>query len=167
MRMQEQMSGTGGSLSIFSKPEYILLFVKHVLDSITRTPSPPPKPLQEDKAGKSLTKEDLRFIPAQGLLSDDDSNDDGDESNVATAPDSEMLETAINLISSILDGSSLHLIHSLFDHVNTRSQSIQHFRQVYSQFSAISRPCFCTSSMMSRILFRNWQRRRDWLSLRV
>jgi hypothetical protein len=105
--MQSQLSDSNSTSNILRKPEHILTFVKHVLES-SNTSSKPMTPRRVPTMQDSLRMEDLRIVDANDTLSDRDDSDDEDPIN-AVSTDDEMIETAINLVLSILEGELTRL----------------------------------------------------------
>jgi hypothetical protein len=104
IQIQDQLSGENRSLNVFEKPEHVLSFVKHVLDSVNATPLEP-KPQRDDRAKTCLTLDDLRFVPEHDDDLSDGSDPEDETSNAALTPDDDMTETSINLVLSILEGT--------------------------------------------------------------
>jgi hypothetical protein len=99
------MSKDDSSSSILSKPEHVLTFIKHALQSYTMqdaASSVDPNPHQ------GLTMDDLRIVPEEDP--DDDSGTEGDSDDETPSlqgarPNDEMTITALNLLLSVLEGA--------------------------------------------------------------
>ncbi|EGN93069.1 hypothetical protein SERLA73DRAFT_163744 [Serpula lacrymans var. lacrymans S7.3] len=100
IQMQSQLAGNASS-NILSKPEHILLFVKHALEpSDVGQPEGQSREPQGSMHGLSL--KDLRIVPEE----DDDSlqdSDSDDETPEHGGLDYEMIETAVNLLLATLE----------------------------------------------------------------
>ncbi|KAJ3561227.1 hypothetical protein NP233_g10321 [Leucocoprinus birnbaumii] len=100
MQMQKQLS-VGSTSNILKKPQQMLLFIYHVLESAS---SVTPEPQQ---AGRSKPDEVFRIVPSAPETEDEeayegDSDDDMPDSE-AIRPDDELIETAINLLLSVME----------------------------------------------------------------
>jgi hypothetical protein len=97
--MQTQLSDGKTSSNILCKPAHLLSFIKHVLDPVN------PGPLKTHNGGKSDSVLRIDGISSREVESelDDDSDDEMPGSEVVGA-DHEMIETALNLLLSILEG---------------------------------------------------------------
>jgi hypothetical protein len=97
--------------NILGKPEHILSFIKHALQNdTTLQDSVSKRTSQKSGARQGLTMGDLRIVPQDEQDEDlDDTGDDSDdetlESEVAQ-PNDEMTITALNLLLSLLEGTS-------------------------------------------------------------
>lgn len=115
--MQTQLSEGGASSNILSKPEHILSFVKHALETANTTTAPvAPRPPRRDT---TLRMEDLRMVPEDEDSSDEGDNDDNEDDapgSKAVSPDNEMTDTAVNLLLSILEGTYFLPIWILLSH---------------------------------------------------
>ena len=108
------MSKDDSSSNILSKPEHILTFIKHALQSDTTqdaASSVDPSPRQ------GLTMDDLRIVPKEDP--DDDSGTEGDSDDETPSlqgarPNDEMTITALNLLLSVLEGA---LLPNTFEHI--------------------------------------------------
>ncbi|KII94758.1 hypothetical protein PLICRDRAFT_33568 [Plicaturopsis crispa FD-325 SS-3] len=105
IQMQTHLAEGNASSNILSKPEHILSFVKHALQSAA-TSSPQDDHRENTKNGHGLKMEDLRIVPEDDTdeLDDGDSDDEAPESGGA-AVDNEMIDTAINLLLSVLEAN--------------------------------------------------------------
>ena len=101
------------SSNILGKPEHVLTFIKHALqseDTASKQVSVDPSPRQR------LTIDDLRMVPEEGP--DDDSDKDGDsDDEISGLPgarsNDEMTITALNLLLSVLEGALICLLAPL------------------------------------------------------
>ena len=109
--MQTQMADGPATTNILNKPEHILTFVKHVLDSvIASSPQPQPSEVKATKVGIGLN--DLRIVDDEveeeelPYEEEGDSDDEVEDSSAKPKlpPDDEMTSTALNLLLSILEG---------------------------------------------------------------
>ena len=99
---------TGGdsSFNILQKPDQILAFVKHALDSARekQTSRPPATPVRAPKR-QGLGLADLRIVGDEDEdMLDDDSDDDSDDEEGGMDSEEEMTSTALNLLLSVLEG---------------------------------------------------------------
>ena len=94
MQMQAQMT-EGDKSNILRKPDHLLTFILHVLQSsqITVPGEPIPRRARDDMIDADSDDEGL----------EGDSDDDAPGSEVI-GPDDELIETAITLLLSILEG---------------------------------------------------------------
>lgn len=108
VQMQNQMSASDSSLDILKKPDHVLSFIKHALQSsqqasATRTPSRP-------ATASGLKLEDLRIVDADDEGVEPDSEADSDDEDEPSVPregsDEEMTSTAVTLLLSVLEGES-------------------------------------------------------------
>jgi len=108
--MQMQMSG-GGSKSILNKPEHILSFVKHALETgtVTSMPSSVHKKSETQKT-RGLTVNDLRIVDDEEDRATDSDSDDEVPGLEGVRSDDEMTATALNLLLSVLEGMSTFYI---------------------------------------------------------
>lgn len=114
MQIQSHLSGDSARSNILKKPDHILSFVKHALESAFE----PPKSAVQGSRGHhgGLNVEDLRIVDTPEEEVDGDS-DDEDLPGGSGNGDEEMTVTAINLLLSILEGMyshhiGIHLPHS-------------------------------------------------------
>lgn len=99
--------------NILSRPEHVLTFIKHALQSDTMqdaASSADPSPRQ------GLTMDDLRIVPEENP--DDDSGTEGDSDDETPSlqgvrPNDEMTVTALNLLLSLLEGGQPYFQTSL------------------------------------------------------
>lgn len=104
LQMQNQLSADSSSSNILRKPDHILVFIKHALESAQPvTPSAQAGRRHEDKTG--LRMEDLRIIPEkEEEVEEGDSDDETPDAGPSGSSDQEMIVTAVNLLLSILEG---------------------------------------------------------------
>ena len=94
MIMQMQMRLSEGTTSnILRKPDHLLSFIFHVLDAASMTL----------EAGADAGPHRRPRSPVEDILEDADSDDEAPDSEVI-GPDDELIETAITLLLSILEG---------------------------------------------------------------
>lgn len=110
MQMQKFLS-EGTTSNILKKPQQLLAFIHHVLESANTSNSSP----SESRHTKwSNLEEKLRITPVAPEVEgeeDGDSDDDMPGSEIIR-PDDELLETAISLLLSVLEGKfSLFFTH--------------------------------------------------------
>ena len=107
--MQNQISTGDSSLDILKKPDHVLSFVKHALQS-SQQKIPTEPAYSRSVASGGLKLEDLRIVDVE---SDDDavSEGDSDDEDEPNAPpegsDEEMTSTALTLLLSVLEGASV------------------------------------------------------------
>lgn len=102
MQMQQQLS-EGTTSNILQRPRKMLSFILHVLETANNPGSTEPR-----QAERSSLEEKLRIVPsiseAEDMTDEGDSDDDvSDSENVQ--PDDELVETALNLLLSVLEGN--------------------------------------------------------------
>jgi hypothetical protein len=101
MQMQKQLS-EGTASNILKKPQQLLSFIHHVLESANST-LPEPQTRAETKLEEKLRIVSLAPEVEEEVEYDDDSDDDMPDSETIR-PDGELVETAINLLLSVLEG---------------------------------------------------------------
>jgi hypothetical protein len=101
MQMQTKLADRNESSNILQKPEYILSFVKHVLDSAT-TPASDTRPPRDNRPEDVFRLDNAATQPAGDTLCCESDSDDEDD--VKLPLDDDMTETAINLLLSVLEG---------------------------------------------------------------
>ncbi|KAI0058878.1 hypothetical protein BV25DRAFT_1829628 [Artomyces pyxidatus] len=110
VQIQTQMSGEDASSSnILSKPEHILSFVQHALETGATSPTTPvPKQIEARPRGApGLTMDDLRIIERdEDEIEIDGDSDDEKPGLEGVPPDDEMTVTALNLLLAILEANS-------------------------------------------------------------
>ncbi|KAI0939316.1 hypothetical protein AcV5_000773 [Taiwanofungus camphoratus] len=106
LQMQNQLSADSSSSNILRKPDHILVFIKHALESAQPvTPSAQAGRRHEDKTG--LRMEDLRIIPEkEEEVEEGDSDDETPDAGPSGSSDQEMIVTAVNLLLSILEANA-------------------------------------------------------------
>ena len=104
--MQQQLS-SDDSLSILKKPEYILSFIKQVLE---------PQRIESSRAkareDAGLRMEDLRIVPEEPedeLRGRDSDDEEENAEGVPDQPRDEMKSIAVKLLLSVLEGTFSHL----------------------------------------------------------
>ncbi|KAI0772085.1 hypothetical protein BD413DRAFT_52804 [Trametes elegans] len=103
LQAQKQLS-TDHTSSVLRKPEHILTFIKHSLESSTQSsPSPAKKP----KSTTGLRMEDLRIVEDNKDDSDLEGGDSDDEDEVGdqTRGSDDMTSTAVKLLLSVLEAN--------------------------------------------------------------
>ena len=109
VQVQTRMSSDDPSSNILGRPEHVLTFIKHALqseDTASKQVSVDPNPRQ------GLTMDDLRMVSEEDP--DDDGDKDGDSDDETPGlrgarPDDEMTITALNLLLSVLEGALICL----------------------------------------------------------
>jgi len=102
MQMQKQLS-EGTTSNIFQRPRKMLSFILHILETANNPGSSEPRQVEG-----SRLEEKLRIVPsipeAEDMSDEGDSDDDvSDSENIQ--PDDELIETALNLLLSVLEGN--------------------------------------------------------------
>ncbi|VDC05160.1 unnamed protein product [Peniophora sp. CBMAI 1063] len=113
VQMQTQMADGPATTNILNKPEHILTFVKHVLDSVIAASEPRPQPPEAKATKNGIGLDDLRIVDEEEEedLPDDEEEGDSDdedadpEAKPKLPPDDEMTSTALNLLLSILEAN--------------------------------------------------------------
>ncbi|OCH90959.1 hypothetical protein OBBRIDRAFT_558927 [Obba rivulosa] len=101
VQMQSQLSSDDPASSLLKKPDHILSFIKHALESDSARPVDTRKPPAHTLVN-TLRMEDLRIVSQEEEeLEGGDSDDEGDDTNGSS--DREMVVTALNLLLSILE----------------------------------------------------------------
>jgi hypothetical protein len=100
------------SNNILSKPEHVLTFIKHALQSDTVQDTVPKQASVDPSSRQGLTMNDLRIVsqddPDEDNDIDADSDDEAQDLQGAQSND-EMTITALNLLLSVLEGSLFYL----------------------------------------------------------
>jgi hypothetical protein len=106
VQVQSRMSRDDtSSNNILSKPEHVLTFIKHALQSDAVQDSPPSV---DASSRQGLRMNDLRIVSEDDIDGDNDSEADSDDETPdlqGVRPNDEMTITALNLLLSILEGS--------------------------------------------------------------
>jgi hypothetical protein len=103
------MSSDDPSSNILGRPEHVLTFIKHALqseDTASKQVSVDPNPRQ------GLTMDDLRMVSEEDPDGDGDKDGDSDDETPGlrgARPDDEMTITALNLLLSVLEGALICL----------------------------------------------------------
>ena len=102
LQMQQQLS-EGTTSNILQRPRKMLSFILHVLETANN-----PGSTEHRQAERSSLEEKLRIVPsiseAEDMTDEGDSDDDvSDSENIQ--PDDELIETALNLLLSVLEGN--------------------------------------------------------------
>jgi len=109
MQMQKQLSG-GTTSNILQKPRKMLSFILHVLETANS-----PGSLEPQRVEGSRLEEKLRIVPStpevEDMSDEGDSDDDASDSE-NIQPDDELIETALSLLLSVLEGDGF-LVSSL------------------------------------------------------
>lgn len=107
------MSRDGTSSSnILSKPEHVLTFIKHALQSDIVQDAAPKQASVDPISRQGLTRDDLRIVSEGDPDEDNDTEADSDDETPGlqgARPNDEMIITALNLLLSILEGFLLCL----------------------------------------------------------
>lgn len=103
--MQNQLADDSSASSILSKPDHILSFIKHALESANGAP-PSSAPQRTSDSATGLRMQDLRIVEEgeEEIIDEADSDDEGSEGE-GGLKDEEMTITAVNLLLSILEGT--------------------------------------------------------------
>ena len=94
--------------NILSKPEHVLTFIKHALQSDTAQGKAPRQASVDPSSRQGLTMGDLRIVSEVDPDEDNDTEADSDDETPGlqgARPNDEMTITALNLLLSILEGS--------------------------------------------------------------
>lgn len=99
MQMQKQTSSDDTS-SVLKKPEHILSFIKHALESPPRS-----KPLRKSQPSDvGLRMEELRVVTEECDEEGDSDDEEADNGAKQTADD--MVTTSVKLLLAVLEGTS-------------------------------------------------------------
>jgi hypothetical protein len=96
------------SNNILSKPEHVLTFIKHALQSHAVQDTAPKQGSVDPSSRQGLTRNDLRIVSEDDPDEDNDTEADSDDETPGlqgARPNDEMTITALNLLLSILEGS--------------------------------------------------------------
>ena len=118
MQMQKQIPPDDAS-SVLKKPEHILSFIKHALES----PSQPERPTSARRSDSDgLRMEDLRIVPDESdeLYEGDSDDEEPDTGAEPTADD--MVTTSVKLLLTVLEGT-LVLFPTILSLTLTQSRS--------------------------------------------
>lgn len=103
VQMQRQLS-EGTTSNILKKPQQLLSFIYHVLESAA---SPHSEARQTEQSGLEERLKIISTTPEVEEVEEGDSDDDMPDSETLR-PDDELVETAISLLLSVLEGTSPH-----------------------------------------------------------
>ena len=115
--MQTQLATDDSASSILNKPDHILSFIKHALESATSPTVPQKRERQSDGGGLHL--EDLRIVNEDEDAEVHEGDSDDEELEPGASADDEMVTTSLSLLLSILEGmvrsdeSAPELTHAL------------------------------------------------------
>ncbi|KAH7916099.1 hypothetical protein BJ138DRAFT_1122026 [Hygrophoropsis aurantiaca] len=106
MQMQTRLAGSDSASNILSKPEHILSFVKHALESANAAETNTGAQRQK-KSGSGLRMEDLRIVPEEEETVSEGGDSDDEEAGAegTSATDDDMTETAISLLLATLEAN--------------------------------------------------------------
>lgn len=107
VQMQTQLSDDSSPTNILRKPEHILSFVKHALES--QAASSTSSTLKKAQPSRGLALDDLKIVDSAEDFGDSDSDDEPEELGNDQAENS-MTGTAINLLLAILEGMRKHSV---------------------------------------------------------
>jgi hypothetical protein len=99
--MQTQLSDGKSSSNILYKPAHLLSFIKHVLEPMDPDPH---KTHDRAKLASVLRLDGLHTRDVESELADEGDSDDDTPGSEVIGADHEMIETALNLLLSILEG---------------------------------------------------------------
>ncbi|KAF9222024.1 hypothetical protein BS17DRAFT_784322 [Gyrodon lividus] len=105
IQMQTQLSDNSSSTSILNKPEHILSFVKHALESpVTATTNTTPKKAEHPRG---LGLGDLRIVRQEedDLVKGGDSDDEEPDAVTGNQGEDDMTGTAVNLLLATLEAN--------------------------------------------------------------
>ncbi|KZT72491.1 hypothetical protein DAEQUDRAFT_722639 [Daedalea quercina L-15889] len=102
LQMQTQLATDDSASSILNKPDHILSFIKHALESAASTAAPTPKKARRSD-GKGLHLEDLRIVEEDEAPEVDEGDSDDEGPEPSASGDDEMVATSLNLLLSILE----------------------------------------------------------------
>lgn len=112
VQIQIQLFTGDSSVGILRKPDHILSFIKHALDSALGQNEK--QAVHRRQEHKGLGLEDLRIVEDE-QDHEDSAGEDSDDENGETADgggDDDMTSTAVNLLLSVLEGQLFVLYHS-------------------------------------------------------
>jgi hypothetical protein len=126
VQIQTKMADISSSSNIFKKPEHILSFVKHSLES---GPSTDAKNVAREAPVRrqGLGLEDLRIVSdGEDTLDDEDSDDESPNPEDVVPNDEEMAVTTINLLLALLEGeASFLMIYVLLTSLSSQYWSVR------------------------------------------
>ena len=118
MQMQKQIPPDDAS-SVLKKPEHILSFIKHALES----PSQPERPASARRSDSDgLRMEDLRIVPDESDELDEGDSDDEEPDTGAEPTADDMVTTSVKLLLTVLEGT-LVLFPTILSLTLTQSRS--------------------------------------------
>lgn len=102
MQMQRNLS-EGTTSNILKRPQQTLSFIHHVLESTNLALS-----AEKQHTERSILEQRLKLVRVADVVSQEgDSDDDAPDSEIIR-PDDELIETAISLLLSMLEGKSVN-----------------------------------------------------------
>ncbi|KAH9844158.1 uncharacterized protein C8Q71DRAFT_731516 [Rhodofomes roseus] len=102
LQMQTQLATDDSASSILNKPDHILSFIKHALESAASPAAQSPK--REPRAnGGGLNLQDLRIVDEEEEPEVDEGDSDDEGPEMGASGDDEMVATSVNLLLSILE----------------------------------------------------------------
>lgn len=124
VQIQNHLFTGDSSVSILRKPDQILSFIKHALESSSGQNEKQAGRRRQERKGLGL--EDLRIVEDDQDQQDsaEEDSDDEDGETATGGGDDDMTSTAVNLLLSVLEGvlSLLHII-PIFLMVHVHSES--------------------------------------------
>ena len=100
-----QKDSTDNASNVLKKPEHVLTFIKHALES----PRAPNRRTIKPSRNRSLGLEDLRIVPEDSEEIDEGDSDDEEEGGLSEQPVDDIISTAVKLLLSVLEGKALSL----------------------------------------------------------
>ncbi|KAF8639852.1 hypothetical protein AX17_001107 [Amanita inopinata Kibby_2008] len=106
MQMQKQLSTGPSSSNLLCKPTHMLLFIKHVLETSLMESQSHVTNQRQDIEGGLGRSIDVLVVPRRTQsIEEEEVDSDDDTPDIDVAPKDEMMETAINLLLSILEAN--------------------------------------------------------------
>lgn len=130
IQMQTQLSDGNSSSNILYRPAHLLSFIKHVLEPVDPSSR---KKHEEAKPESMFRLGELHSRGVEGELGDEVDSDDDTPGSEVIGADHEMIETALNLLLSILEG--VVFISILFGFVLNSGQQTRAYQLVQFQYS--------------------------------
>lgn len=102
LQMQTQLATDDSASSILNKPDHILSFIKHALESATSPIVPQKRERRSNDVGLHL--KDLRIVDEDEDAEIHEGDSDDEEPEPGASADDEMVTTSLSLLLSILEG---------------------------------------------------------------
>ncbi|GJE84525.1 RTP1-C1 domain-containing protein [Phanerochaete sordida] len=109
VQIQNQLSSGDSAFDILKKPDHILSFIKHALQTATQDKKPPAKRETTTVKQTGLKLADLRIVDVEEVSDDEtvegDSDDEDEPSGPREGSDEDMTSTALNLLLAVMEAN--------------------------------------------------------------